>query len=563
MMQSQQTVEQNPVIINTSKTGNAMLADFKRQEKTNKEDDKNQLKQTPGNYLKNKKLVFEQVEGQKFFCSNGEIVSEILDSLNGKDIIYAPFPEEDILWSLCSKTPIKPVNKKKLWKFVRAFIYKHIELPDERLYDVLTAWVFATWIREVWEVVPYVFFLGVKNSGKTRGLEVLQLICYRAKTSVASTAPALFRGIEKYGCVPFIDEAETLNQKDNTDIIACLNAGYRRRGAKVERCQKGEHDNQDLATFDVFGFKAIAGTESLKATLESRSLVINMAKNTRKVEPNINTKAAKSIRNGLLQWRFETLLNNDLSTISEEELTLNDDFDSFDNFDDFDSKTRTSLNIPEELLNIPNGRIVELFTPLFKTTETVCDESVRKIIIDYAKTVAGQQLTEENTSIEADIVLAILDCYSTVENCYVANEVIEAEFNKNRPVRERLEGESLTKRIAALGLKRIRGKTGKRGFEWNSKKLEVLCKRFGFDPELYFKSPLLEASKLSKSSNPSQVTKIGFLLPSQVEHNTVCALCEFKDQTLTYEALMNDERKLKICTRCGDELIEKSAGALL
>lgn len=478
----------------------AIVTDLTRQEKK-AEDDAPNLKQTAGKYLPSLNIAFEQIEGQKFYLSNGKTATQIPYNINGQDIIFIPFPEESILWNPCTATPIKPVDARKLWSFVKGFIYKHLELPDDRLYDVLTAWVFGTWIPEAWEVVPYVFFFGVKNSGKTRGLEALQLICYRAKTSVASTAPALFRSIEKYGCLPFIDEAETLNQRDNTDIIACLNAGYRRRGARVERCQKSEDGNQDIATFDVFGFKAIAGTESLKSTLESRSVIINMAKNNRKVEPNINTKAAKSIRNGLLQWRFETLLKGNISTISEEELTLDDNYDSFDNFDDFDNKTRTSLNIPEELLNIPNGRIVELFTPLYKIAEAIGDESIKSVIVNYAKTVAGQQKTEENNSITADILLAILNCYETVENSFLSNDAIVTEFNKDRPLREQLTGEVLTNRIAAFGLQRYRGKKGKRGFEWDTKKLRALCPRYGFDADQYLKSPLLEASNSSKSSN--------------------------------------------------------------
>jgi hypothetical protein len=538
-----------------------------------------QIQETAGKYLPAKNLVFEQIEGGKFFCSNGKLVNQIIDVVNGQEIVYAPIPYESASWHLCNDTPIKPVDKKKLWSFVKRFIYDNVELPDERQYDVLTAWVFATWIPELWNVSPYVFFVGIKNTGKTHALEVLQLICFRAKISVASTAPALFRSIEKYGCIPFIDESETLSQDAAVDIVACLNAGYKRSSAMVERCQ-GDGSNQDIVTFHIFGFKGIAGTKKLIATLESRSIVFNMAKNTRRLNVIVNENAAKKIRNGLLQWRFETLLNNSVSTNTIQEVDNNDTYDAYDTYDACDSKTRTIPNLPEDFLAIENGRVIELFTPLY----VVADEETKQYIVEYAKAVTTHQKTEENTSIDSEILLAILECHDLVEKGLVPRTAIENVYNKDRPEKERLYGETITNRITTLGLEK--GRTSKqRGFIWNSKKLIALCERFGFDPTSYQLkddvSPLLlvsQPSQVSYASQPSQTeNKPEQPEPSQAgrfasadldtvasctaldkadrQVNMPCQICS-KPSDLLYAIQFFNGEKGEICMSCGSRILE-------
>lgn len=538
----------------------ALIPDLKRAEAKATDDAGPTIKQNPGKYLPKQGIVFEQIEGQKFFLNNGKTVSQITDTVNDLDIIYAPISQENINWKLCTTTKLKPVDKKKLWQFVKQFIYNNVELPDDKQYEILTAWVFATWLPELWKVAPYVFFVGIKNSGKTHALEVLQQICFRAKISVSSTAPALFRSIEKYGCIPFIDESETLSQESSVDIVACLNAGYKRSSAMVERCQ-GDNGNQDIMTFHVFGFKGIAGTKSLIATLESRSIIFNMAKNTRRLDVVLNENLAEMIRNRLLQWRFETLLNGSVSTCTTQELVDDDVYDACDTYDACDSKTRTIPNLPEEFLAIENGRVIELFTPLY----AVADEESRKIIIEYAKTVTSHQKTEENTSTDSEILLALLECHDLVEKGIVPRTVIENTFNKDRPEKERLYGEKLTNKITALGLES--GRTSKkRGFVWNSKKLIALCQRFGFDPASYAletnNTPLGLVSQPSQLEQPKQMPsldKVAFCRVLDLEQRAIDQTCQMCNQTpcdILYNVEFYDHSTAKICFNCGSRVLE-------
>ena len=72
-----------------------------------------------------------------------------------------------------------------------------------------------------------------------------------------------------------------------------------------------------------------------------------MAKNTRQLDIVLNDKAAKTIRNRLLQWRFETLLGNTIQNQQTVNSTFDDEYDEFDDYDEYDAKTKAILDIPE------------------------------------------------------------------------------------------------------------------------------------------------------------------------------------------------------------------------
>jgi len=87
----------------------------------------------------------EKVEYSDFFTGEPE---------GDKEVIYRPLKK--CPWPLAGE----PEEPGDLWNDVRSFIYDHLDLPDDRLYDVMMAWTMATWIPEAWAVIPYLFFHG-------------------------------------------------------------------------------------------------------------------------------------------------------------------------------------------------------------------------------------------------------------------------------------------------------------------------------------------------------------------------------------------------------------------
>ena len=328
-------------------------------------------------------------------------------------------PIDKAPWHLVEK-PLPNTSESELWTEVKAFIYEHLFLPDENLYDVLTAWIFSSWIPEVWSVVPYVFFYGPVSSGKTRGLEVLHRLSYRAILSSNISSAALFRACEAWKPTLILDETEIYNRQEKSEVIGLLNSGYRRGqfAIRVKITERGEL----LECFDVFGFKALAGTEGLAKTLESRSIMIRMLKNRRRVQLHINEKKAEELRAKLLSWRFKVLTSGELCEVCE----------------------GFSKRIGQ--LNFDSGRLEELFQCLL----AVANDG-RENILRYAEKMVELRQFEEMTSYEADVIEAMLDDSLEIENCIILTKDIAEKVNANRLEKERLKTSHVGWIIRRLG----------------------------------------------------------------------------------------------------------------
>lgn len=360
--------------------------------------DKVKIKCSPGFFRDG--FVFEQIEGLRY--AHGE-TTELKEQYVFNDVVYQPLPR--CPWPLASK-PIEYSSSKELWTEVQQFIYDHLFLPSAELYDVLTAWVLATWISELWPVVPYVFFYGPIASGKTRGLEVLHRLCYRGILSGNISAAALFRSCEQWHPTLFLDETEIYGKETKIEVVGLLNSGYR-RGQYAIRVKQTRHGSE-LEVFDVFGFKALAGTKGLAQALESRVIMIRMLKARRPVRRLIDEAEATVLRNKLLGWRLYTLATCE-------------PFELFELF---------SEGIPS--LDFADGRLIELFTCLL----AVSNEGHENILKHARKTFEIRQF-EEKASIEAEIIEILSKNNLRDEKGIVLTKDLTEVFNSSRLERER------------------------------------------------------------------------------------------------------------------------------
>lgn len=179
---------------------------------------------------------------------------------------------------------VKPVTD--LWSGVRifdsvyAFLGRFVAYPSEAAHVAHTLWIGHTHLMDVWESTPRIAFLSPEpGSGKTRALEVSELLVPRPVEAINTTPAYLFRKVSDPDGTPTIlyDEIDTLfgpKAKDNEEIRGMLNAGHR-RGAMAGRCVvKGKVvETEELPAYCAV---ALAGLGDLPDTLLSRSAVIRM-----------------------------------------------------------------------------------------------------------------------------------------------------------------------------------------------------------------------------------------------------------------------------------------------
>jgi len=396
------------------KNFSGVCPDYKQKQQHKKKSKKEETVQhSPG--IAKDGVVFEQIKDGEYVYGKKFEEAPIfqIDGVTFQPLLRCP-------WHLATK-PIAYSSSHELFNDIRKFIYDHLFLPNAELYDVLTAWVLATWIRELWSVVPYIFFYGPIASGKTRGLEVLHRLCFRGILASNISSAALFRASEEWHPTLLLDETEIYSKETKTEVIGLLNSGYRRgqHAIRVKQTQQGS----ELEAFDVFGFKALAGTQGLAQALESRSIMIRMIKARREVVRVIDEKRATEIRNKLLGWRLYTLAENELSELFSEGIGS---------------------------LNFGDGRLIELFSCLL----AVSNEG-RENIEKYAHKVYEMRNSEQKASEEAEIVEILSKNGLISEKNVALTREIADTFNSSRKEKEHWKTRSVGWLVRKLGFEKV------------------------------------------------------------------------------------------------------------
>lgn len=162
---------------------------------------------------------------------------------------------------------------------VQKFLCRFVVLSDAQAIAI-TLWVFHTHTVAAGDVSPYLAVTSPeKRSGKTRLLEVLELLVARPWRVITPSEAVLFRKIAAAKPTVLLDEADAIFKDRGPTyegLRALLNAGHR-CGVVVSRCV-GEGAKQQLVDFPVFCPKAIAGIGSLPDTVADRSIRIRLAR---------------------------------------------------------------------------------------------------------------------------------------------------------------------------------------------------------------------------------------------------------------------------------------------
>jgi hypothetical protein len=164
---------------------------------------------------------------------------------------------------------------------VRRFVRRFVVLTDHQAV-VLALWAFHTHAFDAAETTPYVSVTSAeKRSGKSRLLEVLEMLVRQPLVSVNVSDAALFRAIHEKQPTVIFDEIDSVfgpKARDREDLRGLLNAGFR-TGAVTLRM--GGKNNTELQTFNVYCPKVFAGIGELPDTIRDRCIRIRLERRTR------------------------------------------------------------------------------------------------------------------------------------------------------------------------------------------------------------------------------------------------------------------------------------------
>jgi hypothetical protein len=203
------------------------------------------------------------------------------------------------------------INGAELLDRVEKYVARFVAYPSVAARVAHVLWIVHCHLMDLWESTPRIGFLSPEpKSGKTRALEVSEVLVPRPVLTVNTTPAYLFRKVADEAGPPTIlyDEIDTVfgpKAKDNEDIRALLNAGHR-RGAVAGRCVvKGKTiETEELPAYCAV---ALAGLNDLPDTIMSRSIIIRMRRRSpnETIEPfrhRVHSKEGFALRDEIAEW---------------------------------------------------------------------------------------------------------------------------------------------------------------------------------------------------------------------------------------------------------------------
>lgn len=272
-----------------------------------------------------------------------------------------------------ASTPVQEYipEGKKILSMIMGFLKKYVFLPNESQYLLLALWVIQTHLYKCFEEVGYLYIHSPEpQSGKTRALEVLDVLVYNSSNVLISpTQAVLFRSADD--ATILLDEADTYTNME--ELHAILNAGYR-VGGTVKRNDQGKDRKYVMNEYPVFGPKALAGigTGVLPLTTKDRTFMIQIMRQTkaerREKFRRQNKKEGKSLAKDIQQWAAKN--KDEIAAVYER-----DDFPYLDDFQD---------------------RTIEISTPLAAILETALKDNAKlriaiSVLLEALATTRGEQ----------------------------------------------------------------------------------------------------------------------------------------------------------------------------
>ena len=375
-----------------------------------------QILDTTGRY---KYAVYEEMENKTWRLDTTRLEYEGFIPLQKTPLTHPPPPEEY-------------ESEEQLYNAVREYIRKHLDLVHPLGYDVLASFIFKTWIEELFDFTPYIGFFGREAVGKSRALEILKELCFRAWFTTGITSACLFRLTEKFQPSLLLDESEFLTSEEKRELIGLINAGQR-RGIMIPRMK--EH-SQEAEFFSVYGSKCISGTEQLKATTTSRMITFVMTKNIRPIPRIVDKVDASKLRGQLLMWRFRKISE------MKNALTLG-------------AELKATAEFPE--LEPLSGRTFELFYPLYYSAPA----TARPNILEFAKELEQSKLQAEKTELASMVFEAIINLKDRKANKGILLLTDIAQYiNSDQPIQYWIPEKTIAKKCRQMGLETTRTNRG-------------------------------------------------------------------------------------------------------
>ncbi|MBZ5641152.1 MAG: DUF3631 domain-containing protein [Acidobacteriia bacterium] len=241
--------------------------------------------------------------------SNQVVEAALKPGANSRDVVTCGIASlRELLPHLGVNGSVEQGDGPEILEHLERFIRRFVFLSADQA-TILSLWTAHTHAFTCATATPYIAVSSAeKQSGKTRLLEVLDLLTANPWLTGRTSAAALVRKIAAESPVLLLDESDAAfgGEKEYAETLrGILNSGHR-IGGKASLCVR-EGENFVVRDFPTFCPKAIAGLGKLPDTVADRSIPIVLKRAATGEIPerfrqrNIGAEASQ-VRDSLAQW---------------------------------------------------------------------------------------------------------------------------------------------------------------------------------------------------------------------------------------------------------------------
>lgn len=197
----------------------------------------------------------------------------------------------DLRWNLTDLNAwvdeSNPTEPKKVYETINKTIRYYLDLESEHDYVFQTLWDIGTYFYQLFNAFPYKDLTGLKRVGKTKVLEIDNLICYNSNMTADITGPSLFRTIEGLGSTLPIDETESFKKTKNEQaqhVRTLLLEGFLRDKKAIRT--ESRNDTYVPTTYDLYAPKSFGHIKAFDDILEDRCIEILMKRSKNREKLN-------------------------------------------------------------------------------------------------------------------------------------------------------------------------------------------------------------------------------------------------------------------------------------
>ena len=341
----------------------------------------------------------------------------------------------------------RDIRGASLLKDIESYIKKHLELPSKIYYLVFGLWIMHTYLIEETEITPYLYFTGLKGTGKSRSGQIANKLAYKCLLETMPTAPVLFRTSELFSNALVIDEAKFWGSDMDRDLARIVMSRYK-RGVIVSRVDMNKKGEMTVELHNVFGPLVICTESNIPEPIEDRTIKFQMKENE---SPEVEDDWDLTTEQALI----------DLLTL-------------------FRAKFK-GKGLPKHE-KLARRRLNEILSPLYKILLLV-DESRKGEFVEFVETIKTSRVADEATSENATIVSIFIEIYNEGKDYALTQDVAKRYNQDTENPNFQISDRSMGWRIKPFNFEK-KSLNSRAGWIIDRKTLAGLAERFSVDTKI-------------------------------------------------------------------------------